>query len=235
VQEIRAITLDLDDTLWAIGPVIARAEASLRAWFEANYPRVTERFSHESIVALRNELFAEHQERAHDLTFLRRALIARLGAASGYDDLPVDEAFAVFEAARNDLELFPDVRPALNLLKERYKLVAVTNGNANLERIGIRDLFDDVVCARTVGVAKPAQQIFEAAVAAGGALASHTLHVGDHPHIDVDGARRAGLKTVWINRVSAVWPEELPEPDGVVADLRQLSHVLSLSQSGRED
>lgn len=235
MQKIRAITLDLDDTLWAIAPVISRAEASLREWFQLNYPKVIERHSQDSILALRNELFAEHHERAHDMTFIRRALIARLGETSGYDDIPVDEAFAVFDTARNEVELFPDVRPALRSLKKRYRLVAVTNGNASLEKIGIGDLFDDFVCARSVGVAKPAQQIFDAAVAAGGAVASQTLHVGDHPQFDVDGARRAGLNTIWINRVSAVWPDELPQPDGIVSDLGQLNRLLNSAQSGRED
>ena len=45
----------------------------------------------------------------------------------------VDAAFDVFDDARNDLELFPEVRPALESLRKRFVLVAVTNGNANLE------------------------------------------------------------------------------------------------------
>ena len=53
MQNIRTITLDLDDTLWAIGPVIARAERRLQDWLSANYPRVPECFSRDEIFALK--------------------------------------------------------------------------------------------------------------------------------------------------------------------------------------
>ena len=67
---------------------------------------------------------------------------------------------------------------------------------ADLEKIGIREFFDDVVSASMAGAAKPARPIFDAAVKAGGATAEQTLHVGDHPLYDVHGARLAGLQTV---------------------------------------
>lgn len=227
MQDIRTITLDLDDTLWAIGPVISRAENQLHAWFAQNYPRITERHTRESILKLRDEIVAEQRENAHDLTFLRRAVITRLGETSGYVDFPVDEAFAVFDAARNDVDLYPDVRPALRSLQKEFTLIAVTNGNANLDKIGIADLFSAVVSAQTAGAAKPDQRIFDVAVDAGGVAAAQTLHVGDHPEIDVAGARNAGLKTVWINRLGADWPNHIAEPDGVVSDLTQLAQMLA--------
>jgi putative hydrolase of the HAD superfamily len=39
--DIAAITLDLDDTLWPIEPVIARAEERLDAWLKIHCPRAT--------------------------------------------------------------------------------------------------------------------------------------------------------------------------------------------------
>jgi putative hydrolase of the HAD superfamily len=108
----------------------------------------------------------------------------------------------------------------------RYRLIAVTNGNARLDRIGIDDLFDAYVSARSAGAAKPARRIFDAAVSAGGAAAHETLHVGDHPEIDVNGARAAGLRSVWLNRNVRTWPGELPQPDGVVRSLDELDQLL---------
>jgi len=226
VNGIRTITLDLDDTLWAIGPVIGRAEQALDDWLDRNLPGVTSRFGNEQRRALRSEVVAEFADRRHDLTFIRREILARMGAAAGYDGSFVDEAFAVFEEARNTLELFPDVRPALTSLKARYRIVALTNGNASLDRIGIADLFDGFVSARTAGAAKPARPIFDAAIRVGGAEACETLHVGDHPEADVDGARAAGLRTAWVNRRGAPWPESLTAPDRVVADLAELERLL---------
>ena len=223
---IRTITLDLDDTLWEIGPVMRRAERQLRAWLAEHYPRIVEMHQPEDIVELRAQVVAEYHDRSHDLTFVRRTVLSRMGIAAGYGDSFVEDAFDVFDRERNTLELFPEVRPALRSLSERYTVIAVTNGNARLDRIGIDDLFDAFVSARTAGAAKPARMIFDAAVDAGGAGAHETLHVGDHPEIDVDGARAAGLRTAWMNRNGHEWPSVLPRPNAVINDLLELVRLL---------
>ncbi len=227
---IRTITLDLDDTLWEIHPVIRRAERVLREWMAEHYPRVVELFAREEVMELRAQVVKEFEDRAHDLTFIRRTVLARMSDAAGCDAVFVDEAFEVFDRERNTLELFPEVLPALQSLSRRYTLVAVTNGNARLDRIGIDDLFDEFVSARTAGAAKPARAIFDAAVDAGGADAHQTLHVGDHPEYDVDGARAAGLRTAWMNRNGHDWPDEFELPNVVISDLMQLDRLLGGSQ-----
>lgn len=224
---IRTITLDLDDTLWAIHPVIKRAEERLYAWMQDNYPRIPEQFAPEDIGNVRAEVIAEFRHKAYDLTFLRRTILARLGEAAGYGVAYVDEAFAVFDAARNDVTLYPEARPALLALRERFVLIAVTNGNANLEKIGIRDLFDGVISAAMAGAAKPERLIFDMAVAAGGASAAQTLHVGDHPLYDVHGARDAGLRAVWVNRNGEKWPAEYQLPDYEVQHVGELHGLLN--------
>jgi len=229
MNDIRTITLDLDDTLWAIHPVIRRAEERLYAWIADNYPRITEQFEPADIWAVRSEVMAEYSERAHDLTFLRRTVLSRIGEAAGYDDSYVDDAFAVFDEARNDVTLFPEARPALVSLRRRFVLIAVTNGNADLERIGIRDLFDGVVSAAIAGAAKPARPIFDMAVAAGGASAAQTVHVGDHPLYDVRGARDAGLRAVWVNRNGDEWPDECHLPDAEVQNVGELHDLFGQS------
>jgi len=228
MHDIRTITLDLDDTLWAIRPVIERAETGLYRWLREHYPRVTEIFSPPDLLDLRKEIAAEQPGMAHDFTFLRRAVLARLGETAGYGHALVDGAMLVFEALRNDVEVFPEVRPALDALRRDYRVIAVTNGNANLERIGIRDLFHGVVSASSAGSAKPAREIFDVAVEAGGAQAQQTLHVGDHPEVDVVGAINAGLKSVWVNRNGIDWPDPLRRPDAIVKDVSGLLSLLGM-------
>ena len=227
MKEIRTITVDLDDTLWEIYPVIRRAEQRLRDWLGQHYPRITEMFSLEDVAEVRARVLEIHADMAHDLTFVRRTLLVEMATAAGYTNFLVDDAFAVFEEARNDVEVFPEVRPALHALRERYTLIAVTNGNANLDKIGIADLFDDHVNAAAVGAAKPDRPIFDAAVRAGGASAAETLHVGDHPFYDVHGAREAGLRTVWVNRNDVAWPDEFAAPDIEVCHIGELHEYLS--------
>ena len=229
MQDIRTITLDLDDTLWAIHPVIVRAERALYTWLGEHYPRITELFSPEDVLQLRNDIVAEHWDKSHDFYFLRRKVLSKISHAAGYGDAPVDDAMTVFQALRNDVEVFPEVRPALDALGEKYCVIAVTNGNANLEAIGLRDLFDDVVSATSAGAAKPARQIFDVAVSAGGADHHETLHVGDHPEADVVGANEAGLRSVWVNRHGVDWPDHLQRPDAIVRDIGGLLSLLGVS------
>ena len=152
--------------------------------------------------------------------------MSRVGIAAGYGTDFVDDAFDVFDEIRNSPEIFPEVVPALEALGKDFKLIAVTNGNAKLDKIGIDHLFDDFITAANAGAAKPARQIFDVAVEAGGATASETLHVGDHWEFDVDGARNAGLKTAWVNRVGHEWPDDFERADIEVDDVGQLAERL---------
>lgn len=226
MKDIRAITLDLDDTLWEIHPVIHRAERTLYAWLGENYPRITEQFEPADMRVVRSQVIAEFSDRSHDLTFLRRTVLTRVGAAAGYSDAFVDDAFAVFDEVRNNVDIFPEVIPALEELRESYVVIALTNGNAKLDVVGIDHLFHDFITAADAGAAKPARRIFDVAVAAGGASPGETLHVGDHPEYDVAGARDAGLRTAWVNRDGASWPGDLDAPDVEVEHIGELARLL---------
>ncbi len=226
MHRIRAITLDLDDTLWEIGPVIMRAEGKLWSWLGEHFPRITEKFSADEAVALREEVIRNHRDQSHDFRFLRKTVLEHMAETVGYSNDLVDDAFRVFDRARNDVELFSDVLPALEALKENFCLIAVTNGNANLERIGIRHLFHDVVTAVDVGTAKPARPIFIEAVNRAGVTAIEILHVGDHPETDIVGAQQAGLRTAWVNRNDDDWPGHIAPPDAIVSTITELLTVL---------
>lgn len=226
MHRIRAITLDLDNTLWAIDPVIRRAEKKLWDWLSDNYPDIPANFSAEGLLEVREFVMEEHWERNHDFRFLRKKVLEKIAVDSGYTADLVEPAFDVFDRARNDVDLYPDVMPALELLASDFVLVAVTNGNANLETIGIRHLFHDVIAAAEAGFAKPARPIFDKAVARSGCAPDEILHVGDHPETDVKGAQQAGLRTAWINRTDEAWPDDLPEPDAVVTTIPELQELL---------
>jgi putative hydrolase of the HAD superfamily len=226
MDRIRAISLDLDDTLWAVGPVIRRAEAELWAWLGEHYPRIHERFTPEIAFELRQQVAAEYPQKAHDFRFLRKRVLADMARRSGYAEDIAHAAFEIFDRARNRVELFPDVEPALVALATRYSVVAVTNGNACLTRIGIDHYFSGIVSAAETGYAKPARQIFEVAVARAGVDPDEVLHVGDHPEYDVAGAADAGLRTAWINRDGADWPDHLDRPDVTVTSMTDLNELL---------
>lgn len=227
LQRIRAITLDLDNTLWDIDPVIRNAEATLWDWLSINYPQIPDRFDAEDLIRVRNSVVDDYWHKSHDYRYLRKKALKRVAIEAGYDDSLVEPAFEVFDAARNAVELYPDVLPDLEYLYERFTIVAVTNGNANLKTIGIDHLFHGIVTAVDAGVAKPARPIFDVAIAKAGVTAGEILHVGDHPEADIDGAQKAGLRTAWINRTDEVWPEGIDEPDVVITTITELTTLLA--------
>ena len=235
MQRIRAITLDLDDTLWEIEPVIRRAEAKLWQWLADNYPRISTNFSATDVLSIRVSVMQEYADQQHDFRFLRKKVLERLAKESGYAADLVEPAFEVFDYARNEVELFPDVLSNLEVLAENFKILALTNGNASLQKIGIDHLFHDAVTASDVGAAKPAREIFEVAIERSGYSAIEILHVGDHPETDIDGAREAGMRTAWMNRTSADWPEHLPQPDVIITTVDELRSLLEAALLSREE
>lgn len=222
---IRALTLDLDDTLWPIEPVVLRAEAELDAWLARHCPEVAAAWPIEAMRALRTRVHADNPELAHDFTALRKLSLAHVFEPFGHGEELVERAFEVFYAARNRVELYPDAGPALQRLAGRFPIASLSNGNADLHRIGLGEYFVATVTARTVGVGKPHPRIFERAVACLGLPAAQVAHVGDDPLLDVQGAQRAGLVAVWLNRSDAAWPLQRP-PDIEIAELGALEPAL---------
>jgi putative hydrolase of the HAD superfamily len=229
MDQIQAICFDLDDTLWDLPPVLRRAERELYAWYGRNYPAVTERFSAAEIRRMRTEIADEFPELLHDLTELRMKVLRRIAEQSGYPESMADEAFHIINRERNRVDLFADVLPALDLLAGRCRLFTLSNGNANLEAIGIARHFEMSFSAREIGVAKPNPEIFHAVCERSGLLPEQVVHVGDHPENDIVAARSVGMVTVWVNRQQTAWPEEWSEahqtPDHVVGCLEEFAKL----------
>lgn len=215
-----AISFDLDDTLWPIAPVMQRAEQRLHAWLVEHCPRTAHAWPPEQLRALRDAVWHAHPALQHDYTATRLLCLREALLPHGYGEAEVQAAFAVFIAARNEVDLFPDVPRALRALAERYRLIAISNGNADLRQIGLGSLFEFSVHAREHGAAKPSPCIFAAAAEQLGLPAARILHVGDHPEHDVAGALAAGMGAVWLDRglTRAMEPVAAPRVD----DLLQL-------------
>ena len=145
---------------------------------------------------------------------------------AGYDTSMVEIAYQVFFSARNEVQLYADVIPALEKLTKQFVLLAVTNGNADLGHIGLSNLFDHTIRAADVGVAKPEAGIFAAAAEAAGVSPGSVLHVGDAPLEDVTGAMRAGMAAVWMNRYQRIWPQEHAPPMAEIGSLDELHDLL---------
>lgn len=210
---VLAITLDLDDTLWPFAPIGARIDQVLHDWMCEHSPVTAAMFPMAEMRALRERAFAENPHLHHDLSALRRLALQEALHASGADPALLEPAYEAFFAARNQVECYPDALDALARIAARVPVAALSNGNADLQRIGIAHLFAFQLGAREHGAAKPAASIFHAACERLGVAPARVLHVGDHIEMDVAGAMSAGLRGCWINRESARWSHPTLQPD----------------------
>jgi 2-haloalkanoic acid dehalogenase type II len=222
MHTVQAISLDLDDTLWPIWPTIERAEKNLHDFLVRHTPKTASLFPIPAMRHVREHIAQSHPELAHDFTAQRILTLQHAFRLSGEPDSWVEPAFEAFYSARNEVELYADCIPALQLLASKYPLIALTNGNADLQRTGIAAFFVGCISARTTGSAKPESAIFHAASTQLGIEPKHILHVGDDPWLDIQGAHDAGFQSAWINRTEAVWPTELKPAHYQVSTLSAL-------------
>ena len=219
---IKAITLDLDDTLWPVWPAIEQAEKDLLGWLGQHAPRTAALLALPSARhEIREHVNALHPELKHDLSALRILSIRLALRRSGDDPCLAETAFEVFFAGRNRVTLFGDALQALEFLSARFPLVALSNGNADIHRIGIGGYFSASISARDFGAAKPDPRIFEAAASAAGVQPHEVLHVGDDAALDVLAALGCGMQAVWVNRTDQLWTHPA-QPHLTVATLAEL-------------
>lgn len=226
---LRAVSFDLDDTLWEVGPVLVRAEQALTDWLAERYPRLVPLHGAEAARERRLSVIRQFPERAHDLSFVRTESLRQMAAEAGYAPDIAHEAFAVFHAARNQVEPYEDVPEALARLARRFPLFALSNGNADVRRTPLSAHFQLGISPSEAGVAKPDPRIFEHLFRRAGLTAGEVLHVGDDPVTDIAGGRRAGCRTVWVNRLGSAWPADLARAD---AEVRNLDDLVALLADG---
>ena len=231
IAKVRAVSIDLDDTLWPIWPTIERAEKVLHDWLVERAPMAAALFSSPSALReIRNYMAEQRPELKNDLSAVRRESIRLALYRAGENPLLADEAFEVFFAERQRVTLFDDAQGALEFLSSRFPMVSLSNGNADLERVGIAPYFRAAISAREFGVGKPDPRIFHAAAGAVEVPPETVLHVGDDATLDALGALNAGMQAVWVNRSDHLWPHEL-QPHVTVANLTELCDLFKQTGS----
>ena len=224
---LRVVSLDLDDTLWDCKQVILKAEAVLREWLQERYPKITEAYSIEEMRAHRFALIDRQPNLKHNLSKLRQVSLEMIASEFNYSPELSGPANEVFLEARNRVTLYEDVLPVLEKLAKEYSLIALTNGNADIEKVGLGHLFDKLISAADVGTSKPAPEMFHAISRVSGASIDEIIHVGDDPVHDIQGAHSVGMRCVWVNRDELAWPDEHEPPHAEVRNLHELIPLLA--------
>ena len=223
---IRVIAFDLDDTLWNVAPVIRRAESILAAWLEKEVPGY--QYEQSKLMPIRETLLGKDPTLGYRLTAFRQQLIeASLNAHLGERDAAscAQGAMEIFLAARNEVAFFEGTLETLRNVAQSFQLGAITNGNADIDRLGLNDCFSFAFSAEQVGAPKPAPDLFHAALAHTGCEPAQMVYVGDDPIKDVDAANEVGLHTIWMRSESKPAQGE-SNPDEIIDDIRALPDAI---------
>ncbi len=225
------ITLDLDHTLWNPDAALRHAELTSHAWLADAAPAFGIQFPLATFIDWRTQLHQQHPTLKHRVSETRRVAfmtaLEHVGLPATQARELADDAFAVFWRLRQQVQMFDDTQAVLHILSSRYTLGALSNGNACLDTIGLARFFAFHFAAEDFPAAKPAPDMFLAALAHAAYLPGNCVHIGDHPMDDIQGAKNVGMKTVWVNLTNQSWPETLSAPDAQVTTLQAIPAALA--------
>jgi len=184
----------------------------------------------EHLWAIRARLVEADPTFKHRISALRRRVLFHALEEAGYAYARAhelaDKSFEVFLHARHQIEIFPEAQPTLEILAKTYTLGVVTNGNADVRRLGLADYFAFALCAEELGIGKPDPAPFLEALKRGKVDASAAVHIGDHPGDDIAGAQQVGFRAIWFNPAGKAWEADKP-PDAEIQSLMQLPELLA--------
>lgn len=163
-----------------------------------------------------------------------RGVMARIGEELGFVATEADCDVLAYSA--ETWPPFGDSIEALSRLKQRYKLVILSNVDDDIFRQTAKLLqnpFDQIITAEQVGSYKPSLNNFRYALGRIGVSKERVLHVAQSLYHDHAPAKQLGLSTVWVNRVSrrpgvGVAPPADVKPDFETPDLLSLAVAAGL-------
>ena len=200
---ITTLSFDLDDTVWDPRPALLAADKAQWEHLTGRFPHLSEHFTKDRVMGCRKRVIDKSPMIVGDVTALRLEVMEQLLLSL---EVPADtavsaaqDAFAAFMAHRNEVVLFPDAIDVLSHLAERFTLIAITNGNADVHKTVLGPLFKFAFRAVEVDSAKPDAKIFEVAMSAVACASNEMIHIGDSIETDVTGAINAGVSPIWFN------------------------------------
>ncbi len=235
-KPISVVTFDLDDTLWAVRPVLLNAEDIVFDWLEAFAPKLTDRFTVKSFMKWRWSIYANYPELSHQISQLRTIAVQLALEESGYSPheakVLADQAFEIFIEARHQVVPFEAAIPMLEKLQQQYTLGVLTNGNADIFRLAMGQFFEFSFTAEQLNASKPLPEPFLAAQKHAAVNACEIVHVGDSIEHDVIGALNAGLHAIWFNPDNKDVPVDvLTGKHGVFHQVQCLSDIPAIIDS----
>jgi putative hydrolase of the HAD superfamily len=228
---IKLLTFDLDNTLWHVDEVIHRATKIKFDWLKENYPVINEKLNQQDFIDIRNDLIVHNPNILSDLSLLRILTIEKAAIKAGIQTKEAQklakQAFDIFFIERNKVALFPDTEAVLKALSEKFQLIALSNGNADLKVIGIDQYFSAHYKPVDAGAPKPSPKMFQLALKTAGVKAVESIHIGDDLVCDIEGAKALGFFTIFSNILNTHSPESEAMADVTIQHLNELPEAVA--------
>ena len=200
-KQIRAISFDLDGTLCDFSLIMVQTLKNTLGELASINQSAAEALDIISLIATRDQTALDLGQGASHEEIRLEAFNRSLESVGASDPELVAHLYGFYMRHRfDDLEPYPDVKPVLDYLKGKYLLGVISNGNSYPDRIGLDGYFDFIVLSQDYGFRKPDSRLFTVALREAGCKPHEMIHVGDSLENDVQGANKAGLISVYMNR-----------------------------------
>ena len=206
-EEINAVLFDLDDTLVNS----KKAEYNAICKFKNLYIEFN-KVEDADFAKEWSKITMETYERYHsgEISF-EELKIGRMKRLFSYYSIIIsdEDSKEKFKEYQNIYEknwiLFDDAKEVLEYLKNKYKLVILSNGDGKQQRkkieyTGLDKYFFYIVISSEVGYSKPEKEIFEIACKMVNSKPENCIMIGDKYKVDIEGSLNAGMYGIWINR-----------------------------------
>jgi len=218
---VKAVLFDLDNTLYDTQQYFLGAFGDISKYISVKH-NIPEQKIYEALVGLWREKTSMYPYLFNDLLNLFHL-----------DQTSLEDIVRIFNGHAGEMELYPDVIPTLQALRERnYKLGIITDGNVKRQKrkiklLKLEPLFDVIVYAREVE-SKPSSSPFLAALKKLGIKAPDTFYIGDNPLLDFKGAKEAGTRTIRVLRGEFT---KVPQNEDIDFETKNLSELLEIVES----
>ncbi len=226
-EKIKVITFDGDGTLWDFEKVMRHSlKHVLEALAEID-PESASKLDIDMLILIRNKVAKDLKGMITNLEKIRlQAFIQTLNYVGKPNEELARFLNEIYLKHRfEDIELFDDVLSTLTKLKKKYKIGLLSNGNSYPERCGLENIFEFVIFSQDFGIEKPDPRIYEIAMKKAQCNSSEMIHIGDSLESDIQGAKNAGIKNIWLNR-NNVKNDFNFKPDFEINSLKELLRIL---------
>jgi putative hydrolase of the HAD superfamily len=220
LSAFKAISFDLDDTLYNNRPIMLAIEKKMINYFDtllvASKTDPNTIFNSDYWAPYRHTIIQQYPDITHDVVALRyesyRLGLLALNFEIGQAEKQAKLALDYFIKLRSDFSVPEASLKLLAQLSAQFPLVSISNGNVDTKALGIEHYFTHIYHAGYQALEgyeqhkqqgellkqKPEADMFDRVCQQLNILPSELLHVGDCGLADIHGALQAGCQTAWL-------------------------------------